>query len=37
LIDREKQRVAEYVTKHIDKPYFYNSWIICPKSSLVKQ
>lgn len=29
-ISRDKQRVVEYVTKHIDKPYFYDSWIICP-------
>jgi hypothetical protein len=36
-INRDKQRVVEYVTKHVDKPCFYNNWLICQNSPLVKQ
>ena len=32
--------MGKYVThlpKHIDKPYFYDGWLICPNSQLVQQ
>lgn len=32
-INRDKQRVVEYVTKHIDKPYFYDNWLISQNAS----